>query len=94
MLGSNKIIAMNVSDIRFPTSDFLHGSDATNKDPDYSATYVAIKTELGDMGYGLIFTMLAATQQAVWRVLTICSPFMMRSKILVYLICARWMTRG
>ena len=43
-------------DIRFPTSENLDGSDATNKDPDYSAAYVVIETEQGNTGYGLIFT--------------------------------------
>jgi L-fuconate dehydratase len=44
-------------DIRFPTSLNLDGSDAMNPDPDYSATYVAIKTNNPDLtGYGLTFT--------------------------------------
>lgn len=33
-------------DIRFPTSRNLDGSDAVNKDPDYSCVYVTLKTEL------------------------------------------------
>tara|TARA_B100000959_G_scaffold286498_1_gene365430 strand:- start:7977 stop:9263 length:1287 start_codon:yes stop_codon:yes gene_type:complete len=43
-------------DIRFPTSEQLDGSDATNKDPDYSAAYICLETEQGDTGYSLIFT--------------------------------------
>ena len=43
-------------DIRFPTSETLLGSDATNKDPDYSASYIVLETENGDCGYSLIFT--------------------------------------
>lgn len=50
------ITKINTFDIRFPTSDDLDGSDATNKDPDYSAAYVEITTEKGNKGYGLIFT--------------------------------------
>lgn len=53
---SGKIVKLSVSDVRFPTSDELVGSDATNKDPDYSATYVVIETDDGLAGYGLIFT--------------------------------------
>ena len=53
---SNKITSLSATDIRFPTSDDLDGSDATNKDPDYSAAYVVIETEQGNTGYSLIFT--------------------------------------
>ncbi len=53
---SNKITSLSAMDIRFPTSDNLDGSDAINKDPDYSAAYVVVETEQGDYGYGLIFT--------------------------------------
>lgn len=56
MLGTNKIISMKTIDLRFPTSESLDGSDAINKDPDYSAAYVILETEQGDKGYGLIFT--------------------------------------
>ncbi len=53
---SNKITKLSAVDVRFPTSENLDGSDATNKDPDYSAAYVVIETEQGNTGYGLIFT--------------------------------------
>jgi L-fuconate dehydratase len=53
---TNKIIKLETIDLRFPTSEGLDGSDAINKDPDYSAAYVSIETELGNKGYGLIFT--------------------------------------
>lgn len=53
---SNRIIRLSAKDIRFPTSEHLHGSDATNKDPDYSAAYICLETEQGESGYGLIFT--------------------------------------
>jgi len=53
---SNTITSLSATDIRFPTSEDLDGSDATNKDPDYSAAYICLETEQGDTGYGLIFT--------------------------------------
>lgn len=56
MTTSNKIVSLKTYDIRFPTSENLDGSDAINKDPDYSAAYVELTTELGNKGYGLIFT--------------------------------------
>ncbi len=45
-------------DIRFPTSRLLDGSDAMNKDPDYSAAYVIFYTDSpqGFAGHGLTFT--------------------------------------
>ena len=53
---SNRIIRLFTQDIRFPTSKQLDGSDATNKDPDYSAAYIVLETEQGDQGVSLIFT--------------------------------------
>ena len=52
------IVAMDVFDIRFPTSDHQDGSDAMNADPDYSAAYVVVRTDAGDdlEGHGLTFT--------------------------------------
>ncbi|HEY3229635.1 MAG TPA: L-fuconate dehydratase [Roseiflexaceae bacterium] len=45
-------------DIRFPTSRSLDGSDAMNRDPDYSAAYVVLRTDSPDglEGHGLTFT--------------------------------------
>lgn len=52
-----KIIDFEVKDIRFPTSRELHGSDAMNPDPDYSAAYVIFKTDRDELeGHGLTFT--------------------------------------
>lgn len=46
-----------VRDIRFPTSLGAHGSDAMNKDPDYSAAYLILKTDdSACQGHGLAFT--------------------------------------
>ncbi|WP_438383145.1 L-fuconate dehydratase [Asaia sp. BMEF1] len=52
-----RITSLTVRDIRFPTSAGLHGSDAMNPDPDYSAAYVTLGTDRPDIvGYGLTFT--------------------------------------
>jgi L-fuconate dehydratase len=54
---SAKITDLVVHDVRFPTSDFLDGSDAMNPDPDYSAAYVTLATDQdGLKGHGLTFT--------------------------------------
>jgi L-fuconate dehydratase len=50
------IVSVSVHDIRFPTSLHLDGSDAMNRDPDYSATYVIVHTDAGFSGHGLTFT--------------------------------------
>ena len=53
----SRITVVEVSDVRFPTSLSMDGSDAMNRDGDYSATYVAIRTEDPDVnGYGYTFT--------------------------------------
>ena len=46
------------SDIRFPTSRSLDGSDAMNPNPDYSAAYIVLRTDSPDgfEGHGLTFT--------------------------------------
>jgi L-fuconate dehydratase len=51
------ITGYETKDIRFPTSRTLDGSDAMNPDPDYSAAYVILKTNLPELeGHGLTFT--------------------------------------
>ncbi len=52
------VVALETSDIRFPTSAMLDGSDAMNADPDYSAAYVRILTDATDglEGHGFVFT--------------------------------------
>jgi L-fuconate dehydratase len=54
----SKIIGFETSDIRFPTSKSLDGSDAMNADPDYSAAYLKINTDSTDgfSGHGFVFT--------------------------------------
>ena len=52
-----RIIALDVVDVRFPTSRHLDGSDAMNPEPDYSAAYVALRLDDADVaGYSLLFT--------------------------------------
>ncbi len=54
---SIQITEVAVRDIRFPTSRSLDGSDAVNVDPDYSATYVTLRTNVeGLEGDGITFT--------------------------------------
>ena len=52
------IVSVDTTDIRFPTSLQLDGSDAMNPDPDYSAAYVVIRTDAPDdlAGHGFVFT--------------------------------------
>ncbi|MEU7721823.1 L-fuconate dehydratase [Streptomyces tibetensis] len=53
-----RITVLDAYDIRFPTSLRLEGSDAMHPDPDYSASYVIIRTDAGDglEGHGFCFT--------------------------------------
>ena len=75
-----RITGARVLDVRFPTSLGNIGSDAVNKDPDYSAAYCVLETNSEWEGHGLAFTLgrgnelVAAaieylTQQAVGRTL-------------------------
>ena len=50
------IAGVSARDIRFPTSRGLHGSDAMNPDPDYSAAYVEVAGSDGVSGHGFSFT--------------------------------------
>src|SRR6188768_2065059 len=53
-----KFVALEPTDVRFPTSRELDGSDAMNPEPDYSAAYVVITTDAADglEGHGFTFT--------------------------------------
>eukprot|EP01104_Vermistella_antarctica_P004715 TRINITY_DN15142_c0_g1_i1.p1 TRINITY_DN15142_c0_g1~~TRINITY_DN15142_c0_g1_i1.p1 ORF type:complete len:575 (+),score=86.43 TRINITY_DN15142_c0_g1_i1:135-1859(+) len=58
------VTGFRVRDVRFPTSDHLDGSDAMNKDPDYSAVYVELHTNQSGtpqktalQGNGMTFTL-------------------------------------
>ena len=69
-----RITSVEVIDVRFPTSLTQDGSDAMNKDGDYSAAYVVLHTDDPRLaGHGFTFTIgrgndlcvAAATQRAV-----------------------------
>src|SRR5699024_3639499 len=53
-----RITHLELADLRFPTSQSLDGSDATNPDPDYSAASVIVHTDNPDglEGHGFAFT--------------------------------------
>jgi L-fuconate dehydratase len=53
-----RFTALDVHDVRFPTSDHLDGSDAMNPNPDYSAAYAVLRTDANDglEGHALAFT--------------------------------------
>ncbi len=55
----NEVIITDVTtyDVRFPTSRRLDGSDAMHPDPDYSAAYAIVETNVAGLaGHGLTFT--------------------------------------
>jgi len=62
-----RILSAATHDVRFPTSLTLAGSDAMNRDPDYSAAYVVLKTDHPDgiAGHGLTFTIGRGTELCV-----------------------------
>lgn len=61
-----RITDYQVVDLRFPTSDDAHGSDAMHGDPDYSAAYVVLRTnQSGLEGHGLTFTLGRGTEVCV-----------------------------
>jgi L-fuconate dehydratase len=62
---TDRIVGFEVSDVRFPTSRDLAGSDAMNPDPDYSVAYVVLRSESGLEGHGFAFTIGHGTEVAV-----------------------------
>jgi L-fuconate dehydratase len=56
-LNDPLITRVEVLDLRFPTSRESIGSDAVNKNPDYSAAYCILHTDSDLKGYGLTFTL-------------------------------------
>jgi L-fuconate dehydratase len=56
------ITQVEIIDLRFPTSSEQIGSDAVNKDPDYSAAYCILSTNSGFSGHGLTFTLGRGTE--------------------------------
>jgi L-fuconate dehydratase len=52
-----RVVALDCFDVRFPTSIEHDGSDAMNPDPDYSAAYAVLRTDVeGLEGHALCFT--------------------------------------
>jgi len=60
-----RIQSVRVIDLRFPTSRESIGSDAVNKDPDYSAAYCILATDSDFEGHGLTFTLGRGTELCV-----------------------------
>jgi len=60
-----RITAVDVIDVRFPTSATLAGSDAMHPDGDYSAAYVMLHTDTALTGFGLTFTIGRGTDLCV-----------------------------
>jgi L-fuconate dehydratase len=73
---------LTVRDIRFPTSLALDGSDALNRSPDYSATYVVLTTDAGDgiEGHGLTFTTGRGNELCVAAVESL-APFVLGQRL-------------
>jgi L-fuconate dehydratase len=57
-----KITRLEALDVRYPTSQWLIGSDAVHPDPDYSAAYVILRTDEGADGHGFTFTIGRGTE--------------------------------
>ena len=53
---STTVTSVVTQDVRFPTSLELDGSDAVNVDPDYSAAYVTVTLDSGEVGHAFVFT--------------------------------------
>ena len=68
MADSDKIIAVDVIDIRVPTSDTLLGSDPFHTKPNYSAVYTKIITEDGFEGLSIVFTLGAGNDWIAYGV--------------------------
>ncbi len=66
-----RITHLQVDDVRFPTSIGRHGSDAMNRDPDYSAAYLTLHTEGQHQGNGLVFTLGRGTELCCQAVLAL-----------------------
>ncbi len=63
---------VRIVDLRFPTSREQIGSDAVNKDPDYSAAYCILETDGGLEGHGLTFTLGRGTDLVVSALRYLC----------------------
>ncbi|GGG90737.1 enolase C-terminal domain-like protein [Silvibacterium dinghuense] len=67
-MSTIRITGIRTIDLRFPTSRFHIGSDAVNKDPDYSAAYCILETDSNFEGHGLTFTLGRGTDLCVQAV--------------------------
>lgn len=70
--------AIEVVDVRFPTSRTLAGSDAMHPDGDYSAAYVVLSTDTDLTGHGLSFTIGRGTDLCVQAARQIAAPLVGR----------------
>jgi L-fuconate dehydratase len=73
-----RISAIDVVDVRFPTSATLAGSDAMHPDGDYSAAYVVLRTDTDLSGHGLTFTIGRGTDLCVMAARHIAAPLLGR----------------
>jgi L-fuconate dehydratase len=65
-MSGPRITSLRVRDVRFPTSAGGAGSDAMHPNPDYSAAYVVLGTDVpGLEGHGLTFTIGDGTEICV-----------------------------
>jgi L-fuconate dehydratase len=70
-----RIRGFEVSDIRFPTSRDLDGSDALHPDPDYSTAYIIIRTDDEELsGHGFTFTIGIGNDLCVAAISQIADP--------------------
>lgn len=66
LCAANVVCGLSVQDVRFPTSQGAHGSDAIHKDPDYSAAYVIMSVQgLSEQGHGYTFTLGRGTEVVI-----------------------------
>jgi L-fuconate dehydratase len=73
-----RISAVDVIDVRFPTSLTLAGSDAMHPDGDYSAAYVVLRTDTDLAGHGLTFTIGRGTDLCVLAARYVAEPLVGR----------------
>src|SRR5688572_25359908 len=73
-----RISAVDVIDVRFPTSLTRAGSDAMHPDGDYSAAYVVLRTDTELAGHGLTFTIGRGTDLCVLAARYIAEPLVGR----------------
>jgi len=72
---TTRIVALEAEDIRFPTSRGRIGSDAMNRDPDYSAVCITLRTDdaSGLAGHALVFTIGRGNEVQAAAVHTLCA---------------------